>query len=73
MNDEKGNTPQDRRAVALSEDHERRHFVEQFVKDHPGTSFGSVIDALDEAASSIAPSESREALIAAVEKKLAIT
>ena len=73
MSETKGNTPQDRRTVALSEAHERRHFVEQFVKDHPGTSHSDVINVIDEAAASIAPSESREALTAAVEKQLSTT
>jgi hypothetical protein len=73
MSDTKGNTPQDRRVVALSEEHERRHFVEQFVKDHPETSHSAVIEALDGAAASIAPSESREELTAALEKALGRT
>lgn len=70
MSDKQGNTPQDRRTVALSVDHERRHFVEQFVRTHPGADFGAVIDGLDKAAASIAPSESREALTAALEREL---
>jgi len=66
MSDEKGNTPQDRRAVALSEEHEKRHFVEQFVKDHPGTTHSAVIEALDEASAKIGASEDRQKLTKAV-------
>lgn len=72
MSDNQGNTPQDRRTVALSEEHERRHFVEQFVRTHPGAAFGSVIDSLDRAAASIAPSESRDKLTEALEKALSL-
>jgi hypothetical protein len=72
MSDTKGNTPQDRRVVALSEEHERRHFIDQFVKNHPDSTSGDVEAVLDEAAASIAPSESREALTAAVEEALAL-
>jgi hypothetical protein len=70
MTDSKGNTPQDRRAVALSEEHERRHFIEQFQKDHPGTSVDQIEEVLESAAAEIAPSESRDALTAAVERAL---
>jgi hypothetical protein len=70
MNDSKGNTPQDRRAVAFSEDHERRHFIEQYVKDHPGTSHSAVIDALEEVTRAVAPSEDRQKLTEALERKL---
>jgi hypothetical protein len=73
MNDEQGNTPQDRRTVALSEEHERRYFVEQFVSDYPGTSAADVVGVLDKAAASIAPSESRDKLDAAVKQALGIT
>lgn len=66
MADEKGNTPQDRRSVALSEEHERRHFIDQFVKKHPGFSREEVEGALDKAAAKITPSEDREALNDAV-------
>ncbi len=69
MSDTKGNTPQDRRTVALSEDHERRHFIDQYVRDHPGTSHSAVIDALDEIAASIAPSESREKMTRELERR----
>jgi len=72
MSDTKGNTPQDRRSVALSEDHERRHFIEQFIKNHPDSTADDVEGVLDEAAASIAPSESREALTAAVEEALGL-
>lgn len=68
MSDDKGDTPQDRRAVALSEEHERRYFIEQFVKENPGISHGAVIEALDEAAKRIGPSEDREKLKAAVKE-----
>ncbi|WP_367871788.1 hypothetical protein [Luteolibacter sp. Populi] len=68
MSDDKGNTSQDRRAVALSEDHERRHFIEQFAKDHPGITEGAVEEVLDEAAAKIAPSEDRQELTKAVEE-----
>ncbi|QJE96859.1 hypothetical protein [Luteolibacter luteus] len=70
MADKKGNTSQDRRAVALSEDHERRHFIEQYRKDHPGVSADQVEEILDRAAASIAPSEDRTKLVAAVEHAL---
>jgi hypothetical protein len=70
MSDDKGNTPQDRRAVALSEDHERRHFIEQFVKDHSGVSADQVEAVLEWAAAEIAPSEDREELTTAVERAL---
>lgn len=70
MTDEKGNTPQDRRTVALSEDHERRHFIEQYVKGHPGTTKEQVEGVLDTASSAIGPSESREKLTEAVERAL---
>lgn len=73
MADDKGNTPQDRRAVALSEEHERRHFIEQFVKDHPGTSAQAVEDALPVAAEKIAPSEDRVALTKAVREVIGST
>ena len=73
MSDEQGNTPQDRRTVALSEEHERRYFVEQFVSDYPGTSAADVVGVLDKDAASIAPSESREKLEAAVKQALGIT
>jgi hypothetical protein len=72
MSDTKGNTPQDRRAVALSEEHERRHFIDQFVKDHPDSTVQDVEGVLDVAAASIAPSEDRPSLIAAVERKLGL-
>ena len=72
MNDQQGNTPQDRRAVALSEDHERRHFIEQFLKGHPDSTAEDVENVLDEAAASITPSESRAALTAAVEQALGL-
>jgi hypothetical protein len=72
MSDTKGNTPQDRRSVALSEDHERRHFIEQFIKNHPDSTADDVEGVLDQAAASIAPSESREALTAAVEEALGL-
>lgn len=72
MSDEKGNAPQDRRTVALSEEHERRYFVEQFVSDYPGTTAAEVVRVLDQAATAIAPSESREALEAAVKRELGI-
>lgn len=66
MADEKGNTPQDRRAVALSDPDERRHFVNQYVKEKAGIAVASVEAALDEAALKIGPSEDREKLNAAV-------
>jgi len=69
--DTKGNTPQDRRVVSLSEEHECRHFINQFCKDHPTATTDDVEGVLHDAAQSIAPSESREALTAAVEKMLA--
>lgn len=72
MSDDKGNTPQDRRTVALSEEHERRHFIDQIVREHPEVTRDDVEAVLDEAAQSIAPSESREALTAAVEKALGV-
>jgi hypothetical protein len=72
MNDHQGNTAQDRRTVALSEKHERRHFIEQFLKEHPDSTAGDVEGVLDEAAASIAPSESRAALTAAVEEALGL-
>ncbi|MCW1915849.1 hypothetical protein OJ996_19840 [Luteolibacter sp. GHJ8] len=72
MSDEKGNTPQDRRTVALSEEHERRYFIDQIVRNHPQLTREDVEAVLDEAAQSIAPSESREALVAAVEKALGV-
>jgi len=72
MSDEKGNTPQDRRTVALSEEHERRYFIEQLVSDYPGTTASAVNNAVDQAASQIAPSESREKLEAAVKRALGI-
>ena len=72
MNDSKGNTPQDRRAVALSEDHERRHLIEQFLKTHPDSTADDVEGVLEEAAAAIAPSESREALTTAVEEALGL-
>jgi len=72
MNDDKGNTPQDRRTVALSEEHERRYIVEQFVSDYRGTTAAEVVRVLDKAAASIAPSESREKLEAAVKEALGI-
>lgn len=62
MADEKGHTPQDRRAVALSDPDERRHFIEQYLKDNPGTEREDVEGALAEAAAKIAPSEDRAAL-----------
>lgn len=68
MADDKGNTPQDRRAVALSEEHERRHFVDQFLSDNPGVSREAVEDALEQAAEEIAPSENREKLKEAVSR-----
>jgi hypothetical protein len=70
MSDEQGNTPQDRRTVALSEEHERRHFIEQFVSDYPGTTAAKVDAVLDQAAAEIAPSESREELESAVKRAL---
>jgi hypothetical protein len=73
MSDDKGNTPQDRRAVALSEDHERRHFVEQFVRDNPGITHSAVIEALDAAAAKIAPSEDRDKLKEAVQQVIGST
>ena len=73
MSDEKGNTPQDRRTVALSSAHERRHFIEQFVKDHPGITPQVVENVLEEAAAKIAPSEDRAALNHAVEEVLGTT
>lgn len=72
MSDNKGNTAQDRRTVALSEEHERRHFIEQFVKDHPDSTAGDVEGVLEDAAASIAPSESREELTKAVEEALGL-
>jgi len=72
MNDQQGNTPQDRRTVALSEEHERRHFIDQFVKDHPDSTKEDVEGVLDEAEASIAPSESRDALTKAVESSLGL-
>lgn len=72
MSDDKVNTPQDRRAVALSEEHERRHFIEQFVKEHPDSTAEDVEAVLKAAAHSIAPSEDRESLTAAVEKELGL-
>lgn len=73
MSDLKGNTPQDRRTVALSEEHERRYFVEKFVSDHPGTTAAEVVGVLDQAAASIAPSESRDELESAVKQALGIS
>ena len=72
MSDDQGNTPQDRRAVALASEHERRHFVEQFANDHPGILPMDVEVVLDEAWSRIAPSESREKLIRQVENLLGL-
>lgn len=72
MSDEKGNTPQDRRTVALSEEHERRYFIEQFVSDYPGTTASQVNDVLDDAAAAIAPSESRDRLSDEVNRRLSI-
>ena len=72
MSDTQGNTPQDRRAVALSEEHERRHFIEQFLKEHPDSTAADVEGVLADAAASIAPSESRDALTAAVEEALGL-
>lgn len=73
MSDQQGNTPQDRRTVALSEEHERRYFIEQFVSDHPGTTAGKVNEVLDQAAAAIAPSESRERLETEVMRALGIS
>lgn len=70
MSDTQGNTPQDRRVVALAEDHERRHFIEQFQEDHPGISADQIEAVLESAAAEIAPSESRAELTAAVERAL---
>jgi hypothetical protein len=72
MNDDQGNTPQDRRTVALSTDHERRHFIEQFADDHPGVLPMDVEVVLDEARARIAPSESREKLTEQVENLLGL-
>jgi hypothetical protein len=72
MNDNLGNTPQDRRVVALSEEHERRHFVQQFADDHPGVLPMDVEVVLDEARAKIAPSESREKLTLQVETLLGL-
>lgn len=72
MSDIKGNTSQDRRAVALSDPDERRHFIQQFLKNHPDSTAEDVEGVLDDAAASIAPSESREALNAAVEEALGL-
>ena len=72
MSDEKGNTPQDRRVVALGEEHERRHFIAQFVDDHPGVLPADVEAVLDEAAENIAPSESREKLTSELESLLGL-
>jgi len=60
-------------ALALSEEHERRYFVEQFVSDYPGTTAAEVVRVLDDAAAAIAPSESREKLEAAVKSALGIS
>jgi hypothetical protein len=72
MSDNKGNTPEDRRAVALSSEHERRHFVQQFADDHPGVLAMDVEVVLDEARAKIAPSESREKLTRQVENLLGL-
>ncbi|MEK7954369.1 hypothetical protein [Luteolibacter soli] len=72
MSDEKGNTPQDRRTVALSEEHERRYFIEQFVSDYPGATAAQVNEILDETASAIAPSESMDRLSDEVKLRLGI-
>ena len=66
MSDEKGNTPQDRRAVALSDPDERSHFINQYMKDNPGITRDAVDQALTKAAAKIAPSEDRDALVRAV-------
>lgn len=73
MKDDQGSTSQDRRTVALSEEHERRYFVEKFVSDYPGTTAAQVVGVLDQAAASIAPSESREEMEAAVKRALRIS
>jgi len=72
MSDNLGNTSQDRRSVALSSEHERRHFVEQFADDHPGVLPMDVEVVLDEARAKIAPSESRDRLIRQVENLLGL-
>ena len=72
MSDDLGNTSQDRRSVALSSEHERRHFVEQFSDDHPGVLPMDVDVVLDEASAKIAPSESRERLTRQLENLLGL-
>jgi hypothetical protein len=70
MSDNLKNTPEDRRTVAASQEHEVRHFIDSFCKSHPGVEAGQVEAVLPEAFKAIAPSESREKLTA-VERMLA--
>ena len=54
--------------MALSEEHDRRRFIEQFVRENPGITHSAVIDAMAKAAAKIGPSLDREKLKQAVKE-----
>lgn len=63
-----GNALQDYRGVALFGEHERRRFIDQYVKDDPGTEPELVESALEKAAAKVASFGDREALKIAIDE-----